>query len=69
MTSSESSSDEEIIGTDRFLSLPCVYARTATDIDGTFHTDLWKSETSREKKTLISLRCKKIIFENYFFTR
>ena len=26
------------------------YARTATDMDGTLHTDLRKSETSREIK-------------------
>ena len=26
------------------------YARTATDMDGTLYTDLWKSETSREIK-------------------
>ena len=25
-------------------------SRTATDMDGTLHTDLWKSETSREGK-------------------
>ena len=29
------------------------WSRTATDMDGTLHTDLWKSETSREIKKII----------------
>ena len=29
---------------------PCPCSRTATGMDGTIHTDLWKSETSREIK-------------------
>ena len=33
---------------DRFAAICTTKARTATDMDGTLHTDLWESESSRE---------------------
>ena len=35
------------------MSYSIVHSRTATGMVGTLHTDLWKSETSREIKKII----------------
>ena len=38
------------ISENTFILIILDQAKTATDMDGTLHTDLWKSETSRENE-------------------
>ena len=44
-------------------------AKTATDMDGTLHTDLWKSETSREIKKLSYVSSFEDLQKLYWFSK